>query len=249
MLSSGNKLICPGCTHRDKPVWVQQTARDLGTGLAGRRKVRAPCLASRLLRAPCCVRAAARPAPPVAPLTAPCAAPAASQEAQDEGKKLAQMLKAPTEEKQNLGFLAIQARERWSTSEEVHYRPGHFWLAQAPSVLEVRKVETRCTIEGVMFTRDDYLVRIGRYFDRVATDPSGLTFEEWTPPDGGSFIINATELRAVNFTMTPTVQPPPLKEVRRSGRRAAVVSTPPQPPPTEYSMDRLVDDDIRRRCW
>ena len=100
-----------------------------------------------------------------------------------------------------------------------------------------------------MFTRDDYLVRIGRYFDRVATDPSGLTFEEWTPPDGGSFIINATELRAVNFTMTPTVQPPPLKEVRRSGRRAAVVSTPPQPPPTEYSMDRLVDDDIRRRCW
>ena len=228
---------------------AKQTARDLGTGLAGRRKVRAPCLASRLLRAPCCVRAAARPAPPVAPLTAPCAAPAASQEAQDEGKKLAQMLKAPTEEKQNLGFLAIQARERWSTSEEVHYRPGHFWLAQAPSVLEVRKVETRCTIEGVMFTRDDYLVRIGRYFDRVATDPSGLTFEEWTPPDGGSFIINATELRAVNFTMTPTVQPPPLKEVRRSGRRAAVVSTPPQPPPTEYSMDRLVDDDIRRRCW
>ena len=61
-------------------------------------------------------------------------------------------------------------------------------------MLEVRKIEKRCTIEGVMFDRDDYLVRIGRYFDRVATDPSGLTFEEWTPPDGSSsFIINATE--------------------------------------------------------
>ena len=38
---------------------------------------------------------------------------------------------------------------------------------------------------------------IGRYFDRVASDTSGLTFEEWAPPDGSSFIINATELRAV----------------------------------------------------
>lgn len=240
MTSSGNKLICPGCMHCDKPEWVQQTARDLGTGLAGRRKVRPPCVAPRLPRA--------RPLP-LAPLTVQCPAPAASQEAQHEGKKLAQKLQAPTNEKQGLGFLAIQARERWSTSEEAHYRPGHFWLAQAPNVLEVRKIEKRCTIEGVMFHMDDYLVRIGRYFDRVATDPSGLTFEEWTPPDGSSFVINATELRGVNFTMTPTAPPPPLQEVRRSGRRAAVVSTPPHPPLKEYRMDQVVDDDIRRRCW
>ena len=64
-----------------------------------------------------------------------------------------------------------------------------------------------------------------------------------------SFIINATELRGVNFTMTPTVPTPPQQEVRRSGRRAAVVSAPPQPPPKEYRMDQLVDDEIRRRCW
>ena len=38
---------------------------------------------------------------------------------------------------------------------------------------------------------------------RVIRAPSGLTFEEWTPPNGISFIVNATELRAVNFTMTP----------------------------------------------
>ena len=60
--------------------------------------------------------------------------------------------------------MGIQARELWSTSEEVHYRPGHFWLAQAPVVLEVRKINTRCTIEGVMFSAGDYLVRICRYF-------------------------------------------------------------------------------------
>ena len=130
------------------------------------------------------------------------------KEAQEEGKVFAQKLKAPTAAAPHNGFIAIQARERWSTSEEVHYRPGHFWLEQAPDVLEVKPIDKRCTIEGVMFSAGDYLIRIGRYFDRVASDPSGLTFEEWTPPDGSSFVINATELRGVNFTMTPTAPGP-----------------------------------------
>ena len=50
----------------------------------------------------------------------------------------------------------------------MHYRPGHFWLAQAPDVREVRRIDKRCTIDGVMFSVGDYLVRIGRYFDRGA---------------------------------------------------------------------------------
>lgn len=57
-----------------------------------------------------------------------------------------------------------QAREESSTTEEVHHGPGHFWLAQAPDVLEVRRIDCRCPIEGVIFTSGDYLVRIGRYF-------------------------------------------------------------------------------------
>jgi hypothetical protein len=120
MTSSGDKLICDQCTHRNKPAWTQQTVKDHGTGLAGHRK-----------------------------------------EAQEEGKKFAQMLKAPSPAAPNEGFIAIQARERWSTSEEVHNRPGHFWLAQAPDVLEVRRIDRRRTIEGVMFGVGDYLVRIG----------------------------------------------------------------------------------------
>ena len=95
---------------------------------------------------------------------------------------------------------------------------------------EVKKIETRCTIDGVMFNIGDYLVRIGRYFDRAASDASGLTFEEWTPPVGrDSFIINATELRGVNFTMTPTGELPPLQsELRRSKRapKAKVTALP-----------------------
>ena len=100
-----------------------------------------------------------------------------------------------------------------------------------------------------MFSPGDYLVRIGRYFDRKASDPSALTFEEWTPPDDSSFVVNATEIRGVNFTMTPTAPGPPPVQVRRSGRNAAIVETPPPPPPTEFVMDRRIDDSIRARCW
>ena len=124
----------------------------------------------------------------------------------------------------------------------MHARRGHTPL------LPVTTAQGRCTIEQVMFSPGDYLVRIGRYFDRIASDPSGLTFEEWTPPDGSSFIINATELRGVNFTMTPLHSPPRI-ELRRSARHVGVIEAPAQPKPKEYQMDQLIDDAIRARCW
>lgn len=146
-------------------------------------------------------------------------------------------------------MVLMQAREAWSTSEEVHYRPGHFWLAQAPDVLEVRQIKQRCSIEGTLFTTGDFLVRIGRHFDRVASDPSGLTFEQWDPPDASTtFIVNATEIRGVNFTMTPMVEGVPLADIRRSGRLAQVVRSSPQQM-KQYIMDPLIDDEIRGRCW
>ena len=107
---------------------------------------------------------------------------------------------------------------------------------------------------GVCHLFDELLARMlgedGGQGSEAATQVVA-TFEEWTPPDGGGFVINATELRSVNFTMTPTTPPPPqLEQVRRSGRRAAVVSAPPPPkPPTEFTMARAVDDDIRSKCW
>lgn len=101
-----------------------------------------------------------------------------------------------------------------------------------------------------MFSPGDYLVRIGRYFDRDASDPSGLTFEEWEPPDGNNFVVNATELRGVNFTMTPLKPEFPAVQIRRSGRLAAIVQAPMQPNHVKrYGMDSLIDDSIRRRCW
>ena len=65
-------------------------------------------------------------------------------------------------------------------------------------------------------------------------------------------IINATELRQVNFTMVPAGKglPCPVQDVRRSGRghRAAIVNVP-APLPKEYVMPQQIDDDIRGKCW
>ena len=130
----GNDLICEGCDSSIPLPWHEQTVKDLGTGLAGRRK-----------------------------------------EAQGLGAEFAPQLKGN-------GFLGIQARERWSLNEDLLYRPGHYWVAEAPDVLEVRKIDKqRETINGQPFNKGDYVIRLGRYFDRDPTDPSGLTFEEWLP--------------------------------------------------------------------
>ena len=232
------------------------------------------------------------------------------KEAQETGKTLARKLK-PGE------FFAVQARERWSTAEEQHLRPGHFWVAQAPSNYRVEAVDKRMSIAGTVFSAGDYIVRIGRYFDRDVSDPSGLTFEEWqpitvfsdddvgktvnivggvvkvnrttrpevywsgeppeviskqiskvdsatggwvdfvgggrirNPPAAGDFVVNATELRAVNFSMLPLDRQLPLQQVtvRRSGRLAAVVSVPPAPLPKRYELDARIDNEIRAQCW
>ena len=161
------------------------------------------------------------------------------------------------------------------------------------------------------------VVRIGRYFDRDVSDPSGLTFEEWqpiavlhegdvgkvlsiaggvikvgrtvrpdvywagdppyvhsktiskidaspggwvefqeggrirNPPSAGDFVVNATELRAIAFSMQPLDRQLPLSEVtvRKSGRLAAIVSVPPGPLPKRYSLDVTNDNEIRAKCW
>lgn len=64
------------------------------------------------------------------------------------------------------------------------------------------------------------------------------------PRVAGGFIVNSTELRAVNFSMEAVGQPP--LQVRSRGRRAAIVSAPL---PKKYQMHSSIDADIRARCW
>ena len=232
------------------------------------------------------------------------------KEAQNSGKQLAKKL-------QPGAFFAVQARELWSTAEAVHVRPGHFWVAQAPSNYRVEAVDKRMSIAGTVFSPGDFIVRVGRYFDRDVSDPSGLTFEEWqpltvfheddvgktlnivggaiqvnrtmrpdvcwageppevhskkiakvdtstggwvefqgggkirNPPTAGDFVVNATELRAVNFSMEPLGRELPLNTVtvRKSGRLAAVVRVPPAPLPKRYTLHTTNDNEIRAQCW
>ena len=63
------------------------------------------------------------------------------KEAQASGMALARKLN-PGE------FFAVQARERWSTAEEQHLRPGHFWVAQASSNFRVEAVDKRMSLGG-----------------------------------------------------------------------------------------------------
>lgn len=173
------------------------------------------------------------------------------------------------------------------------------------------------TLGGTVFNKGDIIIKIGRYFDRDVSDPSGLTFEGWqpltvfteedvgkvlkisggiikvgrttrpevcwasvppdvnskkiskvdsttggwvefqeggrirNPPSAGDFIVNATELRAINFSMEPKGRQLPLSEVRvrHSGRLAAIVSVPPAPLPKIYTLDATIDNEIRAQCW
>ena len=66
----------------------------------------------------------------------------------------------------------------------------------------------RETHGGQTFAVGDYLVRIGRYFDRIASDTSGLSFEEWQPEHvfspndvGSKLSISAKGVIKVGSTM------------------------------------------------
>ena len=95
--------------------------------------------------------------------------------------------------------------------------------------------------------------RIKVKVDAPADDDQGRAVIELTAnwSAHSSFIVNATEIRGVNFTMTP-LSPIQSVEIRRSGRRPAVVQVPAfslAQLPKQYQMDPLIDDTIRARCW
>ena len=90
----------------------------------------------------------------------------------------------------------------------------------------------------------------------LAGSPGGwVEFQEGgrirNPPSAGDFVVNATELRAIAFSMQPLDRQLPLSEVtvRKSGRLAAIVSVPPGPLPKRYSLDVTNDNEIRAKCW
>ena len=104
--------------------------------------------------------------------------------AQTLGHKLARTLKVGD-------WIAIQARERWSTKEEVHYRAGHYWVGRVVDAgidhflgkgVVRQATKRREDINGTMFTEGDIAIAI-EWWDRT-TDDEGLAFEKWVDTDG-----------------------------------------------------------------
>ena len=113
------------------------------------------------------------------------------------------------------GGVYRQSHEVWSTEEETHLCPGHFWICKFGTVPGSRtSVEKKFDLE----TRNWEEYKDTRYYDgdkslvvelwlhRVGDDLSGLTFQEWDPSTGtddGSvpveMFVKSSELRAVDF--------------------------------------------------
>ena len=73
---------------------------------------------------------------------------------------------------------------------------------------------------------------------------SGRSDRFRNPRVAGGFVINSSELRAVNFSME-VLDPQPLQS-RSSGRRAGLVAAPL---PKRYRLPQELDDEHRGRCW
>lgn len=87
-------------------------------------------------------------------------------------------------------------------------------------------------------------VRIASVDDQWVKYGQGRNDKFPNPRVAGGFIINSTELCAVNFSMNP-LDNAPLRP-RASGRLAALAVAPP---PKRYSLPLEIDVEIRERCW
>ena len=128
----------------------------------------------------------------------------------------------------------VQAVEVWSTEEEVHLSPGHFWICNFGTVpgsmscvekkfeLQTRKWEE---YKGTRYYDGDKTLVVELWLNRVADDLSGLTFQEWDPSAGTddasapvAMLVNSSELRAADFHLAE-VRPLQLDAVAHGGRR------------------------------
>ena len=130
-------------------------------------------------------------------------------------------------------WACVQARELWSTEEEVHFRPGHHWLCELGDAGDGTSCEKKFELgprkwedyKGTRFYNGDQALVIKRWLNRVDEDASGLTFEEWDPASEAdtsqepvAMIINSIELREAGFKLKE-VLPLQLESAARGGMR------------------------------
>ena len=173
-------------------------------------------------------------------------------------------------------FAAVQARELWSTEEQVHTRPGHFWVCElgdfdgcgSPIIHNYTKKNEVFTLSNGQKHRGDEgdcLLLLRRYYHRVADDPKGLTFVREVR-DGEILVVISTELRAVQGRQACDMQLAPICMHCKPGRpcqqcavgrgRWTGMRQSRQGPRVEayfhpnqrWALDAELDSDIRALC-
>jgi hypothetical protein len=164
-------------------------------------------------------------------------------------------------------WCCVQAREEWSTEEETHRSPGHFWICNLgtfPGTMSCveRKFEfhgRKCKWEQYKDTRysdGDRVLVVELWLHRVVDDLSGLTFQEWDPSAGTddtsapvAMIVNSSEMCAADFPLVE-VRSVHLDSVARGGRRTsgATVRNLQGVGNSTFVLSVENDNDFRSRC-
>ena len=154
----------------------------------------------------------------------------------------------------------MQARTLWSTEEETHLRPGHFWLFELGDAGNgtpiIKSFDKRETFEGIRFDAGESAIVVKRWLNRTADDAAGLTFVEWQEASDEKMIVNSIELRAVGFALAVEQRACLLSvgqrrrqpTAARGGGGARVLDERRVDPSLRYRLDAEEDARIRACC-
>lgn len=173
-------------------------------------------------------------------------------------------------------FAAVQAREQWSDEEDVHMRPGHFWVCElgdadgkgSPIIAgPFSKQEYWPPAEGrsgwedrfrgiarLRYDAGECAILLRCYMNRTADDPEGLTFVRWKESPNEILVVNSADLRAVqgrqqcDFKLVlPKGAPQLRQQIIRGNKRHRSVATI-YDPKQRWRLDRELDLDTRKLC-
>lgn len=108
----------------------------------------------------------------------------------------------------------VQVRELWSSEEEVHFRPGHYWMFEFGDTGNGTCIEKSFSgasarswqvYKGLRFYNGEHALTVKRWLHRIEADTSALSFESWNPSaeslspqaQQAHLIVNSSELRGV----------------------------------------------------
>jgi hypothetical protein len=136
------------------------------------------------------------------------------------------------------------------------WRARQYWIGQAADAGNGSCIIKEFTdgggmLEATTFSKGDIALAV-KWFDRHPSDPEGMHFVEWDSAASGNdadarFVLNSTEVRAVNVKLNP-VPPVGVPLVVGRARRSGVQPRAPVSP-TIWELPRKAHDEILATLW